>query len=82
MIICMRAVRELKPQVRRAIKLVGSYGGKARLDMPNILRLAELGTVDVSKSITRRYKLEQADEAYKALARNEINGRAIIDMDL
>jgi succinate semialdehyde reductase (NADPH) len=73
---------EVRQQVRRAIKLVGSYGGKARLDMPNILRLAELGTINVSKSITRRYKLGQADEAYKALARNEINGRAIVDMNL
>jgi S-(hydroxymethyl)glutathione dehydrogenase/alcohol dehydrogenase len=34
----------------------------------------------VSALVTRRYRLEDADEAYQALARGEITGRAIITM--
>ena len=44
------------------------------------LELARSGAVDVSRSVTRRYALEQAAEAYDALNRGEIVGRAIITM--
>lgn len=50
--------------------------------MPSILALAAGGSIDINRSITRVYSLEQASEAYLALDRGEIIGRAIIDMSL
>ena len=39
------------------------------------------GIVEPERVITRRYRLDEVDEAYQALARGEIVGRAIIEMD-
>ena len=69
---------EVTRLVRRGIRIVGSYGCRVRTDMPEVIRLAAEGAIDVSKSITRRYRLDQADEAYRALDRGEIIGRAIV----
>lgn len=72
---------EITRLVRRGIRLSGSYGGRVRTDMPDILRLASTGAISVSQPITRRYRLEQADEGYQALNRQEIIGRAIVLME-
>lgn len=67
--------------VRRGITLAGSYGCRVRSDMPELLRLADKGQLDVHQPISRRYRLEQVDEAYQALNRGEIVGRAIVVMN-
>jgi succinate semialdehyde reductase (NADPH) len=69
---------EITRLVRRGIHLMGSYGSRVRTDMPEVLGLAAHGQVNPSRTITRRYRLEQADEAYAALSRGEIVGRAIV----
>jgi succinate semialdehyde reductase (NADPH) len=69
---------EITRLVRRSLRLIGSYGARARSDMPRILRLAALGAFRPERMVTRRFSLEEADEAYKALDRGEIVGRAII----
>jgi S-(hydroxymethyl)glutathione dehydrogenase/alcohol dehydrogenase len=66
--------------VRRGITFLGSFGCRVRTDMPELLRLAAQGKVDVAASVTRRYRLEQVEEAYRALERGEIVGRAIVEM--
>jgi succinate semialdehyde reductase (NADPH) len=71
---------EITRLVRRGIQLMGSYGSRVRTDMPDVLGLAAHGQVSVSRPITRRYGLDQADEAYAALNRGEIVGRAIVTM--
>ncbi len=71
---------EITRLVRRGIQLMGSYGSRVRTDLPEVLALAAQGQVNVSRPITRRYSLEQVDEAYAALSRGEIIGRAIISM--
>jgi S-(hydroxymethyl)glutathione dehydrogenase/alcohol dehydrogenase len=71
---------EITRLVRRGIAIMGSYGSRVRTDMPDVLGLAAHGLISVSRPITRRYRLEQADEAYAALNRGEIVGRAIVDM--
>jgi S-(hydroxymethyl)glutathione dehydrogenase/alcohol dehydrogenase len=71
---------EITHLVRRGIRLQGSYGARVRGDMPEIVTLAGGGQISVSQPITRRYRLEQADEAYRALDRGEITGRAIVVM--
>ncbi len=71
---------EITRLVRRGIQLMGSYGSRVRTDLPKVLALAAQGQVNVSQPITRRYRLEQVDEAYAALNRGEIIGRAIVNM--
>jgi S-(hydroxymethyl)glutathione dehydrogenase/alcohol dehydrogenase len=71
---------EITRLVRRGIQLMGSYGSRVRTDMPDVLGLVVRGHVSPSRPITRRYRLEQADNAYGALSRGEIVGRAIVTM--
>jgi Zn-dependent alcohol dehydrogenase len=71
---------EITPLVRRGYTITGSFGGRTRVDLPEVTRLAASGDFDVSTLITRRYSLDDADLAYQALARGEITGRAIITM--
>jgi S-(hydroxymethyl)glutathione dehydrogenase/alcohol dehydrogenase len=66
--------------VRRGIQLIGSFGCRVRTDMPELIALAASGRIDVRASITRRYRLDQINDAYEALERGEIVGRAIVVM--
>ncbi len=71
---------EITPLVRRGQQIVGSFGARTRTDLPAVAALAASGAFDPGSLITRRYRLDEADEAYQALARGEITGRAIITM--
>jgi Zn-dependent alcohol dehydrogenase len=73
---------EITRLVRRKIQILGSYGARARTDMPDILRMVERGQIDVSGGISRRFALKDAAEAYALLDGGKILGRAVIDMDL
>src|SRR6185295_2013391 len=66
--------------VRRGITITGSFGCRVRTDMPELIALAAAGKVDVRASISRRYRLEQINEAYDAMEKGEIVGRAIVVM--
>ena len=69
---------EITRLVRRGLRIVGSYGARTRADMPEILRLAERGTFRLETLVTRRYALSEAEDAYQALNRGEIAGRAVV----
>jgi S-(hydroxymethyl)glutathione dehydrogenase/alcohol dehydrogenase len=69
---------EITRMVRRSLRIIGSYGARTRADMPAILDLAARGVIVPANIVTRRYRLDQADEAYQALSRGEIVGRAIV----
>jgi succinate semialdehyde reductase (NADPH) len=69
---------EITRIVRRSITIIGSYGARARTDMPEVVRLAELGRLRPGAVVTRNYPLEEAAEAYAALDSGEIEGRAVI----
>jgi len=73
---------EITRIVRRGIKIIGSYGAKARSDMPAILALVEKGAIDVVSPITRRYSLADAERAYHDLHEGNITGRGLVDMHL
>jgi succinate semialdehyde reductase (NADPH) len=64
--------------VRRSIRLVGSYGGRTRTDMPALIRLIEAGAITVDAQISTRVPLEDAGKVYEALDRGEIVGRALV----
>jgi S-(hydroxymethyl)glutathione dehydrogenase/alcohol dehydrogenase len=69
---------EITRLVRRELRIVGSYGARTRSDMPEIVRLAAKGIFRLETMVTQRFSLADADAAYKALARGEIVGRAIV----
>ena len=71
---------EITPLVRRGVSIIGSYGASTRADLAEVIALARSGAVDVARSVTRRYSLEEAPAAYDALNRGEIVGRAIVTM--
>jgi S-(hydroxymethyl)glutathione dehydrogenase/alcohol dehydrogenase len=71
---------EITRLVRRSIHVIGSYGARVRADMPAILALVESGAISPAATLTRRFALADAAEAYAALDRREIIGRAIIVM--
>jgi Zn-dependent alcohol dehydrogenase len=72
---------EITRIVRRSIKIVGSYGAKARQDIPHIITMVQKGMIDVKSPITRRYRFSEAEKAYKDLNAGLITGRAIIDFE-
>ncbi|MBD0324293.1 MAG: zinc-binding dehydrogenase [Aldersonia sp.] len=72
---------DLARLVRRKLEIRGSYGAKARRDMPALLRMVSSGIVEPERVITRRFALDEVDDAYQTLARGEIVGRAIIEMN-
>jgi Zn-dependent alcohol dehydrogenase len=71
---------EITPLVRRGQRVIGSFGARTREDLPRVVQLAADGSFDVETAVTRRYALADANEAYQALARGEITGRAIVAM--
>jgi succinate semialdehyde reductase (NADPH) len=75
------AAVEITRLVRRGLRISGSYGGRPRTDMPRLLALVEQGVLRPAESVTRRFSLEQADEAYAALDARAIVGRAIVQME-
>lgn len=69
---------EITRLVRRELRIIGSYGARTRSDMPAIIRLAAQGVFRPEAMVTRRFPLAEADAAFRALARGEIVGRAIV----
>src|SRR5581483_1144568 len=76
----VRAPVEITRLVRRGLQIVGSYGARPRSDMPRLLALIDRGVVRPGDSVSRRFPLDQAADAYAALDRREIVGRAIVVM--
>jgi succinate semialdehyde reductase (NADPH) len=71
---------EITPLVRRGLRVMGSFGGRTRVDLPAVIDLAATGVFSVEDTVTRTYSLDSASEAFAALARGEIQGRAVITM--
>ncbi|XP_078441021.1 groES-like zinc-binding alcohol dehydrogenase family protein [Wolffia australiana] len=66
--------------VRRQIKVIGSYGAKARQDLPQVVKLAEKGVFDLKNAVTRKCRFEEANKAYQDLDRGKIVGRAVVEI--
>jgi S-(hydroxymethyl)glutathione dehydrogenase/alcohol dehydrogenase len=69
---------EITPLVRRGYHLMGSYGARTRVDLPAVVELAASGDVAIQDAVSRTYPLEQVNDAFAALGRGEIQGRAVI----
>lgn len=62
------------------IKIIGSYGARARQDLPQVVKLAETGIFNLQKSVSRKCKFEEANSAYEDLDRGKIIGRAVVEI--
>ena len=51
-------------------------------DLPAVVDLAFEGVINYKEIVSKHFSLEQADEGYKALRDQKIQGRAIVDMSL
>jgi succinate semialdehyde reductase (NADPH) len=69
---------EITRLVRRGVRLIGSYGGRVRTDVPELLRMARRGVIVPQQTISRRFALDEVARAYETLNRGEIIGRAIV----
>lgn len=65
--------------VRRKLKIYGSFGAAASTAMPEVIRLAAEGKIDLEKLITHRFAFEQTAEAYQLLNERKILGRGLIE---
>jgi len=66
--------------VRRKIKVIGSYGGRARQDLPKLIRLADTGIFDLGHAVTKKYTFEESGKAFQDLNEGKIVGRAVIEI--
>lgn len=62
------------------IKIIGSYGARARQDLPKVVKLAESGVFDLSAAVSRKCKLEEASNAYQDLDSGSIVGRVVVEI--
>ncbi len=69
---------EINFVVRKGVHVIGSYGGKPRIDMPEIIALASKGVIDVDNMVSEQFRLEQINEAFERLEQGGIKGRAVI----
>ncbi|XP_050206595.1 uncharacterized protein LOC126656147 [Mercurialis annua] len=66
--------------VRRKIKVIGSYGARARQDLPKLVKLAESGIFNLSEAVSRKYKFEEAGKAFQDLNEGKIVSRAVVEI--
>ncbi|KAL5229518.1 hypothetical protein ABZP36_028294 [Zizania latifolia] len=66
--------------VRGQVKIIGSYGARARQDLPQIVKLAESGAFNLKNTISRKCKFEEANSAYEDLDHGKIVGRAVVEI--
>lgn len=71
----------ITPLVRRGMTITGSFGARTRCDLPEVVRLAAEGALDVRRTVTRRFGLEEAPQAYDLLDAGRIQGRAVVVME-
>jgi len=65
-------------------KFIGSIGGSCApdRDFPTFLKWHQQGDLDLDAMVTKRYTLDQINEATTALENGKISGRAILEFDV
>jgi Zn-dependent alcohol dehydrogenase len=71
---------EITRLVRRKLQVLGSFGGRPRAALPELMAMVADGRLALDGLISRRFTLDEADDAYRALAGGTIVGRALIEM--
>lgn len=66
--------------VRRQIKVIGSYGARARQDLPKLVKLAETGIFNLKAAVSRKCEFEEVGKAYQDLDQGKIVSRAVVEI--
>ncbi|KAF9660996.1 hypothetical protein SADUNF_Sadunf19G0021800 [Salix dunnii] len=66
--------------VERWVQVIGSYGGRARQDLPKLVKLAESGIFNLADAVTRKYGFEEAGKAFQDLNQGKIVSRAVVEI--
>jgi S-(hydroxymethyl)glutathione dehydrogenase/alcohol dehydrogenase len=77
-----KAEVEINRTVRRSQSIIGSYGARTRLDLPEVVRMAASGVIDYRHIVSRRFSLDEVAEGYDLLHHGKIRGRAVVDLSL
>ncbi|MBB5832533.1 zinc-binding dehydrogenase [Brachybacterium aquaticum] len=64
--------------VRRKLRILGTFGARASTTMPEVIRLAEEGRIDLGTLITHRFAFDEIGQAYRMLNDREIRGRGLV----
>eukprot|EP00249_Psilotum_nudum_P000409 c11945_g1_i1 orf=173-1417(+) len=67
--------------VRGQIRIIGSYGARARQDLPTVVALADAGLLNINTIVSQKHNLEDVDRCFSALDKGEIIGRAVIELN-
>ena len=59
---------------------MGSYGGRARQDLPKLVKLAESGIFNLKAAVSRKCEFEEVGKAYQDLDQGKIIGRAVVEI--
>lgn len=62
------------------IKVIGSYGGRARQDLPKVVKLAESGIFNLTNAVSSKYKFEDAGKAFQDLNDGKIVSRGVVEI--
>jgi Zn-dependent alcohol dehydrogenase len=71
---------EITPLVRRGLSVRGSFGGRTRADLPEVVSLAASGDFALEDMVTREYPLAEVARAFRDLGSGGIRARAIVTM--
>ncbi len=71
---------DLAGLAKRKLQIKGSYGAKPQRDMPVLLDLIARGRLRPQDTVSRHYPFEQVQDAYDALRKGEVVGRAVVDI--
>ncbi|KAG5235250.1 alcohol dehydrogenase class [Salix suchowensis] len=63
-----------------AVQVIVSYGGRARQDLPMLVKLAESGIFNLADAVTRKYGFEEAGKTFQDLNQGKIVSRAVVEM--
>lgn len=60
--------------------MIGSYGGRARQDLPKLVKLAETGIFNLKNAVSRKYKFEEVGAAFEDLNNGRIISRGVVEI--
>ncbi|MBA0779728.1 hypothetical protein Gotri_003942, partial [Gossypium trilobum] len=66
--------------IRVLIRVIGSYGARARQDLPKLVKLAETGIFNLNNAVSRKYKFEEGNKAFQDLNQGRIVSRGVIEI--
>lgn len=73
-------IKDAELVIMEQVKIIGSYGGRARQDLPQVVKLAARGVFNLQSFVSRKCKFEEANSAYDDLNRGKIVGRAVVEI--